>query len=140
MGTGIQKQLQSAQEQATQVQQQAAEDSERLQQAQAKSEAALKQAKQEMVQVQHIAILLRIWQFWLWHLCVTPFVDLCRAIGSVLTMSQQKPEVCKLCSLLVVVTHVVLSKEPDADTGFEYIRQFAQQFCGAQAPACCSFT
>lgn len=89
MGTGMQKQLQSVKEQATQVQQLAAEDSERLQQAQAKSTAALKQAKQEMVQVLHIAVLLRIWQCWLLHLCVTPFGDVCCAIDSVLPMSHQ---------------------------------------------------
>lgn len=52
---GIQKQLQTAKEQAVQVQQRADADSERLQQAQSKAEAALKQAKQDLDQVQYHA-------------------------------------------------------------------------------------
>lgn len=52
---GIQKQLQTAQEQVSQVKQRADADSERLQQAQSKADAALKQAKQDLDQVQHYA-------------------------------------------------------------------------------------
>lgn len=52
---GVQKQLQTAQEQVSQVQQHADADSERLQQAHSKADAALKQAKQDLDQVQHHA-------------------------------------------------------------------------------------
>jgi ElaB/YqjD/DUF883 family membrane-anchored ribosome-binding protein len=52
---GMQKQLQMAQEEVSQVQQRADADSERLQQAQSKADATLKQAKQDLDQVQHHA-------------------------------------------------------------------------------------
>jgi len=52
---GIQKQLQMAKEQVSQVLQRADTDSKRLQQAQSKADAALKQSKKDLDQVQHHA-------------------------------------------------------------------------------------
>ena len=52
---GVQKQLQMAKQEVSQAQQHADADSERLQQAQSKAHAAMKQAKQDLDQVQHYA-------------------------------------------------------------------------------------